>query len=250
MTDSQTIENKEVSSKKRHKTPKRNNLFMSHGAYAHFFPKHILKAINKSTYVEMMSVFDEIRLTKARLMQVMERREEWEKLYGDEFHANPEHFPYSEMTEETGSAGNKRTTKRIRPDFEGVEDRLVNRLGTLIDLQNRISKSAGLDPQAALRIRADLMKYARIAKWTAVELGTELDIRGIEVPYTLQQRIKAELATIEPPEPSGGITDEEINRLAKESDSAAKFELAWLEKRRQELNDLHSPNHTETDPDV
>ena len=96
---------------------------------------------------------------------------------------------------------------------------------------------------------AAVLDEAEKAGLSAVDTAEQVERAGLAVPFSLQQRVRAELATFEPPEPEGGMTDDELERLSLEYEEEIEGEVEWLEQRREEVRDMHSKQQSEKHSD-
>lgn len=217
---------------------------LKHGAYAGALPPDIEQELNTYGREDIRSLEDEIRLTKGRLMMVTRKRAEWDARE-DYNEISSDDYDLTEVTEKTGPMGRETSEKRVKPDFEAQEDRLTRRLAWLQQVHDQLSRRIGLTADEAVELRGRILQQSEEEGWSSIDTGWEIEKHGLELPFTLQQKIRAELALIEPPEPEGGMTDEELDALSAEYEQEVQDEDAWLAQRHEEVEDIHAAKEAE-----
>lgn len=216
---------------------------LKHGGYARYFPPEVTDAADED--LNAASRLDSlIRLTEFRLRSVLMKRAEWDAKddYGE---LSSEDYHLSEVTNKSGMDGDEKTTKRVRPPFDAMVDTLTGKMGWLVAEKHRIERHLDLTAGVAAAKRAEIMEQAEDESWSAADTGSEIEKLGLEVPYTLQQRIRSELALAEPEEPEGGVTDDELDQLSSEYAANVAQEGEWLEARRDEVEEMHQAKEQE-----
>ena len=213
-----------------------NQAARQHGGYARHFDPVIAEQVETSDGNNIERIELLIQLEQMRLHSALAAKARWDA--GHEYNQLVStDMELSEVT--TGDTGTM--TKRQRPAFEYVIDRNVGRLLALISEQERIASSpAGV----ATRLN-QVLNEAAAAGLSAVDTGEACERAGIATPFSLQQRIRAELATYEAPEPEGGMTDEELERLSVEYQEEIEGEVQWLEQRHEEVAAMHESKNQE-----
>ena len=212
-----------------------NQRARKHGAYARYHPAEIIERVTPATSSpERIEAL--IELEEARLHSVLQEKVRWVA-----------HCEYDELASSdlilteirTGSDG--KTTKRERPDFERLIDRSMGRISALIDQKERLSV---LPAYVATHI-ATLLDKSDVEGMRAIECAELFEREGLAIPMSVQQRVRAELAMLEPPEPEGGVTDEELERLSAEYDEQTAKESTWLTERQQQVKHIHKQSDRE-----
>lgn len=216
---------------------------LKHGGYAQYFAPDITDEVDETTGAANR-LDSLIRLTDLRLRTVLKRRAEWDAKedYGE---LTGQDYPLQELSEKKSAEGRENSTKRVRPPFDAMIDTLTGRMGWLIGEKHRIERHLDVTAGAAAAQRAEIMQRADDEGWAASTTGIEIEKQGFEVPFTLQQRIRSELALAEPEEPEGGMTDEELERLSQDYEDAAAGEDQWLQERREEVERMHKDKEQE-----
>ncbi|WFE70648.1 hypothetical protein P8S55_12745 [Halomonas sp. M1] len=212
-----------------------NQRARKHGAYARYHPAEITeRVIPGATSPQRIEAL--IELEEARLHSALQEKVRWDARceYGEVSAAD---LILTEMR--TGSDG--KTTKRERPDFERLIDRSMGRISALIDQKERLSV---LPTYVATHI-ATLLDKADAEGMRAIECAELFEREGLAIPISVQQRVRAELAMLEPPEPEGGVTDEELERLSAEYEAQTAKESVWLTERQRQVKDIHKQNDRE-----
>ena len=214
-----------------------NQAARKHGGYARYFPPDVADAAAESDPGNSVGRLEEmVQFERMRLHSVLEAKAKWDAR-GEYNELNATDLELSEVT--TGHTGTM--TKRQRPDFEQAIDRAVGRLLALISEQERIAATpAHVAPALAL-----VLDEAEKAGLSAVDTAEQVERAGLAVPFSLQQRVRAELSTYEPPEPEGGMTDEELDALSEQYEQEVAGEDAWLEERREEVAAMHESKQQE-----
>jgi len=88
-------------------------------------------------------------------------------------------------------------------------------------------------------LRMEIMERAISEGWSAVEAGYEIEKHGLEVPFTIQQKIKAELSVIEPEMEDNGISDEELEAASIKYSSKVEKEVEAEGDRRDAIEALY-----------
>lgn len=223
---------------------KGNQRALKHGAYAGALPPDIEQELNTYGRDDIRSLEGEIRLTKGRLMMVTRKRAEWDARE-DYSEISSDDYDLTEVTSKTSPMGRETTEKRVKPDFEAQEDRLTRRLAWLQQVHDQLSRRIGLTADEAVALRGQILQKSEDEGWSAIDTGWEIEKHGLELPFTLQQKIRAELALIEPPEPEGGMTDEELDALSVEYEQDVANEDDWLAQRHEEVEDIHAAKEAE-----
>lgn len=208
-----------------------NQAARTHGGYSRHFPPDIVEAAQDADPGDSVGRLEElVKLERLRLHSVLAAKARWDARgsYGELGTGDMELSGI-----DTDAQGT--TIRRRRPDFEQAIDRAVGRLLALIAEQERI---AATPAHVAARL-SEVLDDAEAAGLDAATTAEQVERAGIAPPFSLQQRVRAELATLEPPEPEGGMTDEELERLSAEYDAQAAQEPEWLAKRRQQVQQIH-----------
>lgn len=218
-----------------------NQAARQHGGYARHFPPDVVSAAEETDTGDSVGRLEEmVRLERMRLHSTLAAKARWDA--GAEY--NQLGSADMELSGiETTPQGT--TIKRHRPAFELAIDRAVGRLLMIISEQERIASSpAGV----ATRLN-QVLDEAAAAGLSAVDTGEACERAGIAAPFSLQQKIRAELATFEPPEPEGGMTDEELEALSAEYEQEVADEDAWLTQRHEEVAEIHQAKEREKHSD-
>ncbi|MGP9633724.1 IS66 family insertion sequence element accessory protein TnpA [Halomonas sp. AOP43-A1-21] len=223
---------------------KGNQRALKHGAYASALPPDINEQLNTYGRENIRSLEDEIRLTKGRLIMVTRKRAEWDARE-DYREITPDDYDLVEVTEKNNPMGGETIEKRVKPDFEAQEDRLTRRLAWLQQVHDQLSRRISLTADEAVALRGEILQKAEDEGWSSIDTGWEIEKHGLELPFTLQQKIRSELALIEPPEPEGGMTDEELEALSAEYEQEMADEDEWLANRQQEVEEIHAAKEAE-----
>lgn len=222
-----------------------NQRALKHGAYAKHLAPDVVEALEEyDTAEKFRSLEGEIQLVRGRLMTVARLRAEWEAR-ADYSELTEQDYQLQEMSVKDTPMGKERSARRVRPDFEGQEERLLGRLGHLIQVHEQLSKRVSITADQAVALRSEIMDRAAEEGWLPSATGLEIEKRGLEVPYTLQAQIRSELALAEPEEPEGGMTDDELEQLSRDYESAAEGEDRWLKERREEVERIHQDKEQE-----
>lgn len=221
-----------------------NQRARKHGGYSKYLPPDVQAELDTYGRNDLLDVLEEIRLTKGRLIMVTRSRAEWDakQEYSELTDAD---YQLDEIGDKVSAEGRERTTKRSRPKFEDLEDQLTRRLAWLQQVQDQLSRRVSLTADEAAAARRSIMERAEEEGWTATRTGDEIEKLGLEAPFTLQQRIRSELALAEPEEPEGGMTDDELEALSAEYEQQTQGEPEWLEERREEVQEIHKAKDAE-----
>lgn len=217
----------------------------THGAYSKYLPPDIQEKMHTYGRNDIQSLEDEINLTHGRIIQLQQVRANWDaKADYDELKEED----YTLVSIETrdgikgadGGIGSETKQLRERPKFEDVEDKLVRRMAWLKQVHNQLSKQITLTANEAVLMRYEIMERGIAEGWTATETGAEMEMLGLEVPFTIQQRVRAEMALIEPEEVEGGMSDDDLEARAIEYAEIISDEDEKLKERKDALDDLYS----------
>ena len=216
-----------------------NQAARKHGAYARYHAPEILERVtpNAPSPARLENL---IQLEEARLHDLLQGKAAWDAKaeYGALALAD---YPLIEIkNDHLGTA-----TKRERPDFESLIDRSMGRIAKLLAEKERVQAT----PAYIAASLATVLDDAEAAGLTAVDTAEQVERAGLSVPFSLQQRVRAELSTFEPPEPEGGMTDDELERLSLEYEEEIEGEVAWLEQRREEVSEMHKSKEQEKQSD-
>lgn len=216
-----------------------NQAARKHGAYARYHPPEIVERITPDA-PSPKRLESLIQLEEARLHALLQEKAAWDakREYGA---LDTAHYTLTEIRNDHLGT----TTKRERPDFEGLIDRSMGRIAALVAEKERIQAT----PSYVADALAAVLDEAEKAGLSAVDTAEQVERAGLAVPFSLQQRVRAELATFEPPEPEGGMTDDELERLSLEYEEEIEGEVEWLEQRREEVRDMHSKQQSEKHSD-
>jgi len=212
-----------------------NQAARKHGAYARYHPPEIVERVTPDA-PSPKRLESLIQLEEARLHALLQEKAAWaaKAEYGALAHGD---YPLTEIRKDhLGTA-----TKRERPDFESLIDRSMGRIAALVAEKERVQST----PAYVATLTSELFDQAEAEGMSAVDTAAMFERSGLAVPFSLQQRVRAELATFEPPEPEGGMTDDELERLSLEYEEEIEGEVEWLEQRREEVRDMHSKQQSE-----
>jgi len=185
-----------------------NQASRQHGGYARHFSPEVVEAATDTDPGDSVGRLEElITLERLRLHSTLAAKARWD----------------------------------ARGDFEQAIDRAVGRLLALIAEQERIAAS----PAAVAARLSEVLDDAEAAGLDAAATAEACERAGIAPPFSLQQRVRAELATLEPPEPEGGMTDDELERLSAEYEQRMSDEPRWLEDRHQQVQEIHKQRDKE-----
>lgn len=183
-----------------------------------------------------------IELSDLRLRNVLAKRAEWEVKheYGE---IRDIDYELNEITDKNGSgefAVSERTEKRVRPNFEGMIDTLTGRIGWLVAEKHRIERHLEITAAEAAERRGEIIDRGEAEGWSAAKTGLEIEKHGLQVPATLMKRIHAELALIEPEEPEGGLSDDDLEALSAEYEREVEGEAYWMQERKKVVAEIVS----------
>ncbi|MGO2383081.1 hypothetical protein ACT3OH_19380 [Vreelandella zhanjiangensis] len=212
-----------------------NQAARKHGAYARYHAPEIVERVTPDAdgpeRLENM-----IQLEEARLHELLQEKAAWDaKSEYDEL----AHGDYT-ITEIRADAGGT-ATRRERPNFESLIDRAMGKIMALVVEKERMQATPSYIASALARVLDDAEKSGL----SAVDTAEQVERAGLAVPFSLQQRVRAELATYEPPEPEGGMTDDELEALSAEYEQEMAGEDEWLEERQAEVADIHKTQQRE-----
>lgn len=214
-----------------------NQAARQHGGYAQHFPSDVVQTVDDADSGNNVARLEGlIRLEQMRLHSVLSAKAKWDA--GAEYNE----LGASDMELsgiDTNAEGT--TVRRRRPDFEQAIDRAVGRLLALIAEQERIAAS----PAAVATRLSEVLDDAAAAGLDAVSTAEQVERAGLAVPFSLQQRVRSELALAEPQEPEGGMTDDELEALSAEYSAQAAQENDWLAERRAAVQQIHKSRDTE-----
>lgn len=212
-----------------------NQAARRHGAYARYHAPEIIERVTPDApspdRIESL-----IQLEEARLHSLLQEKAAWDAKseYGELAHSD---YPLTEVRKDhLGTA-----TKQERPDFERLIDRSMGRIAALVAEKERIQAT----PAYVATLTSELFERAEQEGLAAVDTAALFERSGLAVPFSLQQKVRAELALAEPPEPEGGVTDDELERLSREYEEKVEGEVAWLEQRRIEVEQIHKAKERE-----
>lgn len=214
-----------------------NQAARQHGGYARHFDPELVEAAEGTDPGDSVGRLEElVKLERLRLHSTLAAKAKWDA--GAEYNE----LGASDMELsgiDTNAEGT--TIRRRRPDFEQATDRAVGRLLALIAEQERIAASPA---HVAARL-SEALDEAEAAGLDAAATAEACERAGLAVPFSVQQRVRAELATLEPPEPEGGMTDAELERLSAEYEQQTQDEPDWLAERRRQVKEIHKSRDTE-----
>lgn len=213
----------------------------SHGAYAKYFPKEIVKELESEGLLGLTSIASEIFLTKCRLLALQQRRKVW-----DETEEKKRAYQLEEIEEGVNdTTGGFNRTLRKRPDFEGQEERLIRLLMKMLTTQEQLRQLKQHSDEERIMRRAEIIDYGRASGWTYTQIGMEIERFGFEVPFTIKQLIQQELELPIIEQEDNGITDEELEKLSREFEEKNKDAVSWLEERREDVKKIHAKTDME-----
>lgn len=208
-----------------------NQAAVKHGGYARHFEPTLAQEVEESDSGNNVARLESlIRLERLRMHSALEARARYE---ATDSYAQTRGTDLPVIQHETHAGGS--TTKRQRPDFEQAIDRSTGRLLALIAEQERLAAS----PTHIAGRLAGVLDDALDAGLSAVDTAEKCERAGLVVPFSVQQRVRSELALAEPEEPAGGMTDEELEALSEQYEAAAADEEKWLAERRADVKQMH-----------
>lgn len=214
-----------------------NQAARQHGGYARHFDPELVEAAEGTDPGNSVDRLEElVRLERLRLHSVLAAKARWDARgsYGELGSGDLE---LSGIDTDAQGA----TVRRRRPDFEGATDRCVGRLLALVSERERIAAS----PAAVASRLATVLDEAAAAGLDAVSTAEACERAGIAPPFSIQQRVRSELALAEPQEPEGGMTDDELEQLSAEYAEKAQNEPDWLAERRAQVQQIHTERDKE-----
>lgn len=212
-----------------------NQAARQHGGYARYHPPEVLeRVIPDAPAPERLENL--IQAEEARLHSLFQEKARWDAKaeYGEL--AGTDYTLTSIRADASGT-----TTTRERPDFERLIDRSMGRISTFIDQKERLAASPA---HVAARL-SEVLDEAQAAGLDAASTAEACERAGIAPPFSLQQRVRAELALAEPEEPEGGMTDDELEALSAEYEQQTQDEPDWLAERRAEVQKIHESRDKE-----
>ncbi|MBE0505889.1 MAG: hypothetical protein IBX50_04105 [Marinospirillum sp.] len=215
---------------------------MKHGAYAGALPPEIDHYLATYGRNDLRNLEEEIRLTKGRLMLVSKKRAEWDAMVEYDEDLTPR-FDVTEIKTETGTGAggefSKKTKTLSRPDFESQEERLTRRLAWLTQVQEQLSKRPAMSADDAVSLRASVIRAGMEDGKAWSEIGLEIEMHGLELPFSIKALIQRELEQpIE--EPDGGLTDDELEKLSQQYYKEIAHDAEWVEVRKSEIKEIHA----------
>lgn len=212
-----------------------NQAARQHGAYSRYHAPEIIERVTPDA-ASPERLESLIQLEEARLHTLLQEKAAWDAKneYGELATA---HYTLTEIRNDHLGT----TIKRERPNFESLIDRSMGRIGALVAEKERIQTTPSYIAAALARV----LDEAEKAGLSAVDTAEQAERAGLAVPFSLQQRVRAELALIEPPEPEGGVTDDELEALSAEYEQEMENEESWLEQRRADVADIHKAQQRE-----
>lgn len=214
-----------------------NQRARKHGGYARHFPPEVVEVASASDPGESVGRLEElIELERLRLHSTLAAKARWDAgAEYDELNASDMQL----ASIDTDAQGT--TIRRRRPDFDQAVDRAVGRLLTLIAERERIDAT----PAHVSARLTQVLDAADAAGLTSVATAEQVERAGLAVPFSLQQRVRSELALAEPEEPDTGLTDDELERLSEEYEEEVAHEGEWLEERREAVQEIHDTSDKE-----
>lgn len=214
-----------------------NKAALKHGGYARHFDPALTAEVEDSDSGDNVERLESlIKLERLRLHSALEARASY---HASDSYQQTRGIDLPVIHHETHPGGS--TTKRQRPDFEQAIDRSMGRLLSLISEQERLSASPAY---VAGRLSA-ILDDAAAAGMSATDTAEQCERAGIDVPFSVQQRVRSELALAEPEEPAGGVTDEELEALSEQYEEHVESEESWLAERRAEVEQMHESKERE-----
>lgn len=212
-----------------------NQAARKHGAYARYHAPEIIERVTPDAPTPKR-LENLVQLEEARLHSLLQEKVAWDAK-GEYGELAPANYPLTEIRNDHLGT----TTKRERPDFESLIDRSMGRIAALVAEKERIQAT----PSYIAATLAQVLDDAETSGLSAVDTAEQVERAGLAVPFSLQQRVRSELATIEPPEPEGGMTDDELETLSAEYEQEMAGEDDWLEERQAEVADMHKTQQRE-----
>lgn len=214
-----------------------NRAALKHGGYAQHFEPELVEQVEATDTADNVGRLEGlIRLERLRMHSALQARASYESR--DSYkETRGTDLPVIQHETHAGGA----VTKRQRPDFEQAIDRSTGRLLALIAEQERLAASPA---HVAARL-AGVLDDALAAGLSATDTAEQCERAGLAVPFSVQQRVRSELALAEPEEPAGGMTDEELEALSEQYEAAAADEQRWLAERRADVEKMHKTKEQE-----
>lgn len=119
-------------------------------------------------------------------------------------------------------------------DYNGIIDRLMGRLTSLLKAQRDMASDHRMTADERQSIIYDLVQLVRARAITAEEAGLELDSLGIDPPPTLKARIFADLAEPDAGDDGTGLDPDELDEMWEKA-QAEKQKRADVVANRSEL---------------
>lgn len=212
-----------------------NQAARQHGAYARYHAPEIVERVTPDA-PSPKRLESLIQLEEQRLHALLQEKTSWDAK-AEYSELTPANYTLTEIRKDhLGTA-----TKRERPDFERLVDRSMGRIAALVAEKERIQAT----PSYIAAALSGVMNEAEASGLNAVETAEACERAGLAVPFSLQQRVRAELATYEAPEPEGGMTDEELEALSAKYEQEVADEDAWLAQRHEEVAEIHESKEGE-----
>lgn len=214
---------------------------LKHGAYATALPPDIHDQMETYGRNDLRNLIEEIKLTKGRLIMVSRKRAEWDSR--DEYDEDQtKHYELEQVTTESGvgvqGVINKTTKVTKRPDFEAQEDRLSRRLAWLVQVQEQLMKRSDMTADEAIDLRSRIIQDGLINSKAWAEIGLEIEMHGLELPFSVKALINKEL---EQPveEADTSFTDDELEEMSRKYHDEIAQDGEWLEVRKQVIDEIH-----------
>jgi len=216
-----------------------NNVAKSHGAYTKYLPPEIQEQVNTFGRDDFRSLESEIRLSKGKLIMTEQKRIEWDEKLKSNTLVDSDFYISGVKRKLSDNKELEKEVTRKRPDFEAQEERLTRRIAWLAQVHDQLSKRSSMTADEGIMLRMEIMERAISEGWSAVEAGYEIEKHGLEVPFTIQQKIKAELSIIEPEMEDNGISDEELEAASIKYSSKVEKEVEAEGDRRDAIEALY-----------
>lgn len=208
-----------------------NTAALKHGGYAKHFDPSLAQEVEDSDSGDNVERLESlIKLERLRMHSALEARASY---HASDSYQQTRGADLPVIHHETHPGG--AVTKRQRPDFEQAIDRSMGRLLSLISEQERLSAS----PAHVAAALCEVLDEAAAAGMSATDTAEQCERAGIEVPFSVQQRVRSELALAEPEETPGGMTDDELEALSEQYEESVESEEKWLAERRADVEQMH-----------
>ncbi|MCV6589106.1 MAG: hypothetical protein OIF57_08765 [Marinobacterium sp.] len=218
-----------------------NALAVVHGGYSKHLPPEVVSEIPTYGREELRSLSKEIQLTQGQLLLVLKNKAKWE---ADEEYERVDHTNYP-VAEYEDSDHFGKTVKRKRPDYEGQIERLTRRLTWLKQVHEQLAKKPSMTYEEAVTKRREIIEAGIEAGDSWADIGLQIELYGLELPFTIKARINAELALMEPPEPDDGMTDDDLEKAAKDFQLLLDNEVEEEEARARMVEQLRKDSMAE-----